>query len=56
MSFSIVTWSAIMLVYAVVSKVGLLLIGYATLRYVAVRRRVAAGISLPLPRLPADSA
>jgi intracellular septation protein len=41
MNFSIVIWSAFMSVYAIVSKAGLFLIGYATMRYSAVRRRRA---------------
>lgn len=43
LNFSIVTWSTFMSVYAIVSKAGLFLIGYATMRYIAVRRRAYAG-------------
>ncbi|MEO9230434.1 MAG: intracellular septation protein, partial [Devosia sp.] len=46
LNFSIVTWSTFMSIYAIVSKACLFLIGYATMRYVAVRRRVAAGAAL----------
>lgn len=42
MNFSIVTWSAFMSVFAVVSKAGLFLIGYAAMRYIGARRRARA--------------
>lgn len=42
LNFSIATWSAVMPVYAIVSKAGLFLIGYTTMRYVAVHRRAHA--------------
>jgi intracellular septation protein len=40
-NFNVVTWSAFMSIYAIVSKVLLFLIGYATIRTIAVRRRRA---------------
>ena len=39
MNFSVVAWSAIMSVYAIVSKAALFLTGYATMRYIGARRR-----------------
>jgi intracellular septation protein A len=39
LNFSVATWSAFMSIYAIVSKVALFLIGYATMRTIAVRRR-----------------
>jgi intracellular septation protein len=39
LNFSVVTWLAFMSVYAVVSKAGLFLIGYGTMRFVGARRR-----------------
>ena len=39
LNFSVVTWSALMSVYAIVSKALLFLIGYATMRTIGVRRR-----------------
>jgi len=39
LNFSVVTWSALMSVYAIVSKVLLFLIGYATMRTIGGRRR-----------------
>jgi intracellular septation protein A len=41
LNFSVVTWSAFMSVYAIVSKALLFLIGYATMRTIGVRRRRA---------------
>ena len=41
LNFSVVTWSAFMSVYGIVSKAVLFLIGYATLRTIGVRRRRA---------------
>jgi len=41
LNFSVVTWSAFMSVYAIVSKAVLFLIGFATMRTIAVRRRRA---------------
>ena len=41
MNTSVVTWSAVMSVYAIVSKAVLFLISYAAMRYVGVRRRRA---------------
>jgi intracellular septation protein A len=39
LNFSVVAWSAFMSVYAIVSKAGLFLIGYGTMRYIGARRR-----------------
>jgi intracellular septation protein A len=39
LNFSVVTWSAFMSVYAIVSKAALFLIGYGTMRYIGARRR-----------------
>ena len=41
LNFSVVTWSASMSIYAIVSKALLFLIGYATMRTIGVRRRRA---------------
>ena len=41
LNFSVVAWSAFMSIYAIVSKVALFLIAYATMRTIAVRRRNA---------------
>src|ERR1700676_3772841 len=41
LNFSVVTWSAAMSIYAIVSKAALFLIGYATMRTIGVRRRRA---------------
>ena len=41
MNFNVVTWSASMSIYAIVSKAALFLIGYATMRTIALRRRRA---------------
>ena len=41
MNFSVVTWSAFMSIYAIVSKAVLFLIGYATMRIMTIRRRHA---------------
>ena len=41
MNFSVVTWASFMSVYGVVSKLGLFLIQYATMRTIGVRRRRA---------------
>jgi intracellular septation protein A len=38
LNFSVVTWSAFMSVYGIASKASLFLIGYATMRYIGVRR------------------
>ena len=48
LNFSIETWSAFMAVYAIASKAGVFLIGYATMRYIAVRRRARA-TAVPSP-------
>jgi intracellular septation protein len=48
LNYSVVTWSAVMSVYAIVSKAVLFLIGYATMRTIGVRRRrarMAAAVS-----------
>ena len=41
LNFSVVTWSVFMSIYGIVSKVGLMLIGFATMRTIGVRRRRA---------------
>jgi len=41
LNFSVVAWSAFMSVYAIVSKAALFLIGYVTMRTIAVHRRRA---------------
>jgi hypothetical protein len=41
MSFSVTAWSAFMSVWAIVSKVALFLISYATMRYIGIRRHRA---------------
>jgi len=41
LNFSVMTWSTFMSVYAIVSKAGLFLIQYATMRCIGVRRRRA---------------
>jgi intracellular septation protein len=41
LNFNVVTWSASMSIYAIVSKAALFLIGYATMRTIALRRRRA---------------
>ena len=46
LNFSVVTWASFMSVYGIVSKLGLFLIQYATMRYIGVRRRRA----MPSPR------
>jgi intracellular septation protein len=38
LNFNVVTWSVFMSVYGIVSKAGLFLIGYPTMRYIGVRR------------------
>lgn len=45
LNFSVVTWSASMSVYAIVSKAVLFLIQYATMRTIGVRRRRAQMVS-----------
>jgi intracellular septation protein A len=47
LNFSVVTWSASMSIYAIVSKAVLFLIQYATMRTIAVRRRRAQMIPAP---------
>lgn len=39
LNFSVVAWAAFMSVYAIVSKVALFLIAYATMRFIGLRRR-----------------
>jgi intracellular septation protein len=51
LNFSVVAWASIMSIYAIVSKLGLFLIQYATMRYIGVRRRRAQMI----PALPDDN-
>jgi intracellular septation protein len=41
LNFSFVTWASFMSVYGIVSKFGLFLIQYATMRYIGLRRRRA---------------
>jgi intracellular septation protein len=41
LNFSVVTWSAAMSIYAIASKAILFLIGYVTIRTIAIRRRRA---------------
>ncbi|MGP0060544.1 MAG: inner membrane-spanning protein YciB [Beijerinckiaceae bacterium] len=41
LNFSLVTWASFMSVYGIVSKAGLFLIAFATMRYIGVRRRRA---------------
>jgi intracellular septation protein A len=41
LNFSVVTWASFMSIYGVVSKLGLFLIQYATMRYIGIRRRRA---------------
>ncbi len=41
LNFSVVTWASFMLVYGIVSKLGLFLIQYATMRYTGLHRRRA---------------
>ncbi len=39
LNFSVVAWASFMSLYAIVSKVALFLIAYATMRVIGVRRR-----------------
>jgi intracellular septation protein len=39
LNFSVVAWASFMPVYGIVSKLGLFIIAYATMRYIGVRRR-----------------
>ena len=48
LNFSVVAWASVMSIYAIVSKLGLFLIQYATMRYIGVRRRRAQ----MMPALP----
>lgn len=41
LTFSVAAWASIMSTYAIVSKLGLFLIQYSTMRYIGVRRRRA---------------
>jgi len=41
LNFSVVAWSAFMSIYAIASKAVLFLIGYTTMRTIAIRRRRA---------------
>jgi intracellular septation protein len=47
LNFSVVTWSAAMSIYAIVSKAVLFLIGYVVMRAVGVRRRRAQMVTVP---------
>ena len=47
LNFSVVAWSAFMSVYAIISKVALFLIGYATMRMIGVRRRAQLAAARP---------
>jgi intracellular septation protein A len=47
LNFSVVTWSAVMSIYAVASKAALFLIQYATMRTIGVRRRRARMTAAP---------
>ena len=49
LNFSVVTWASFMSAYGIVSKLGLFLIQYATMRYIGVRRRRA----MPSPAVTA---
>jgi intracellular septation protein len=49
LNFSVVTWASFMSIYGVVSKLGLFLIQYATMRTIGVRRRRA----MPTPAVTA---
>jgi intracellular septation protein len=53
LSFSVVTWSAAMSIYGIVSKAALFLIGYATMRIVGARRRRRRLQQVADARLPA---
>jgi hypothetical protein len=46
-TFSVVTWSAFMLIYAIVSKALLFVIGYATMRTIGVHRRRSRTATAP---------
>ncbi|MGC2462910.1 MAG: septation protein IspZ [Steroidobacteraceae bacterium] len=54
MKFSVATWASFMSAYGIVSKLGLFLLQYGTMRYIGVRRRRAMsrlagdGVSAPL--------
>jgi intracellular septation protein len=50
LNFSVAAWASFMSVYGIVSKLGLFLIQYATMRYVGVRRRRRALPNLGLTR------
>jgi intracellular septation protein len=49
LNFSVATWSASMSIYGIVSKAVLFLIGYVTMRTIAVRRRRRCRMAPPLP-------
>jgi intracellular septation protein A len=53
LNFSVVTWSAAMSIYGIVSKAALFLIGYATMRIVGARRRRQRLGEVADARLPA---
>ena len=46
LNFSVVAWSAFMSIYAIASKAVLFLIGYATMRTIAIRRRRRAQMAV----------
>jgi hypothetical protein len=39
LNYSVATWASFITVYGIVSKFGLFTIQYATMRYIAIRRR-----------------
>jgi len=49
LNFSVVTWASFMSIYGIVSKLGLFLIQYTTMRYIGIRRRRA----MPTPAVTA---
>ncbi len=49
LNFNVATWATVMSVYGIVSKLGLFLIVYATMRYVGARRRRAKDFALIRP-------
>jgi intracellular septation protein len=46
LNFSVVTWSVFVTIYGIVSKAALMLIGYAVMRTIGVRRRVTMAPAL----------
>jgi hypothetical protein len=50
LNFSVVTWSVFMTMYGIVSKAALMLVGYAVMRTIGVRRRATmAAAHAPTP-------